>query len=347
VTPEAEPDPARLAAATELASRAREPALARNVLFGTAGWTDPSLVKSGLFYPRGTKASKDRLAHYARHFSLVEVDATYYTLLPPEMAERWIAATPAHFVFDVKAHPILTGHPIDTARLPGDIRASLGQRGVEETRLYPHQLPTDVHVEIERRFREFIDVFVNGARLGAVLLQFPPWFQATRGHARVIEDVCRRWESIPVSVEFRHSSWVEASRRERVFSMLRELRASYVVVDEPEAAIGGVPAVPMVTNPELAIVRFHGQNAAGWRRGASVAERFRYLYAPEELAAWTLPVKRLAAEAKKVHAVFNNCVRNYAVVGAKGLSVLLEESPEPEGAEEGEGDAGAGSPPVL
>jgi len=80
-----------------------------------------------------------------------------------------------------------------------------------------------------------------------------------------------------------------------------------------------------VTNPELALLRFHGHNRAGWsKKGASVHERFDYLYAKSELAAWVEPVRRLASEAKQVHAIFNNCVRNYAVLGAKGLSVLLQ-----------------------
>ena len=48
------------------------------------------------------------------------------------------------------------------------------------------------------------------------------------------------------------------------------------------------------------------------------------LYAPEELASWARPVRALADKASRVHAIFNNCVRNYAVLGAKGLSVLVE-----------------------
>jgi uncharacterized protein YecE (DUF72 family) len=324
VTAEPAPDQASLEAATELASKAPEPAVCDNVLFGTAGWTDPTLVKSGLFYPRGTKTAKDRLAHYGKHFSLVEVDATYYTILPPEMAERWIETTPDRFVFDVKAHPVLTGHPVDTTRLPGDLRLALAESGHEGRRVYPDKIPGELRAEMERRFRAFLDVLLAKDRLGALLLQFPPWFQSTKGNAREIEGVAQRLAGIPLSVEFRHPSWVEAGRRDRVFDMLRALRASYVIVDEPDVATGGVPAVLAVTNPDLAIVRFHGHNVAGWRKGTTVQQRFDYLYSPEELKAWVSPVRKLAGEAKKVHAVFNNCVRNYAVLDAKGLSVLLE-----------------------
>jgi uncharacterized protein YecE (DUF72 family) len=326
----ADPGEELVGEATALAARAPEPAVFGNVVCGTAGWIHPSLVKSGLFYPKGMKTSKDRLAHYAAHFDFVEVDASYYTLLPPDMAARWLEGTPPRFVFDVKAFPVFTGHPVDVSRLPGDLRVELERRGHEERRIYADKLPADVRAEMERRFRDFVDVFAKANRLGALLLQFPPWFQATRGNARVVEEVAKKLEGVPVSVEFRHPSWVGDGRRDRVFDMLRAIGASYVVVDEPAGEVGGVPPVVAVTNPELAIVRFHGQNSAAWRRGVSVAERFRYLYSPEELKAWTAPVKELAKQAKKVHAVFNNCVRNYAVLDAKGLAVLLsEETGEP------------------
>jgi uncharacterized protein YecE (DUF72 family) len=330
VTGGASPDAELDGAATALAERAPEPAVAGNVLCGTAGWIHPSLVKSGLFYPKGMKTSKDRLAHYAAHFPFVEVDASYYTILPPDMAARWVDLTPEHFIFDVKAFPIFTGHPVDASRLPKDLREELERSGHEGRRIYPDKLPEAVRAEMERRFRMFLDVFIARERLGALLLQFPPWFQSTRKNARTIEETAERLEGIPLAVEFRHPSWVEDARKDRVFDMLRAIGASYVVVDEPVAEIGNVPPIAVVTNPELAVVRFHGQNAAAWRRGTSVAERFRYLYSPEELKAWVAPVRELAKEAKKVHAVFNNCVRNYAVLDAKGLAVLLEEGYERE-----------------
>lgn len=126
-----------------------------------------------------------------------------------------------------------------------------------------------------------------------------------------------------MAVEFRHPSWLSAERRERVFALLQELGLAYVVVDEPVAHGGGVPAVFRVTREELAIFRLHGHNAAGWRRGASVAERFDYLYEPRELLQWQAPLRRIADQARQVHVVFNNCVRDFAVLGAKDLAAIL------------------------
>jgi uncharacterized protein YecE (DUF72 family) len=326
VTPRAipEPDPERYLAAAELAERAPEPASVGNVRFGTAGWTDRTLVKPGLFYPRGTRSARERLEFYARHFTLVEVDATYYTLIAPELSARWAEITPDRFRFDVKAHPVVTGHPVDVTRLPVDLRDALSAAGHEQ-RVYPDRMPAEIAGEIERRFRASLEPLRAAGKLASVLVQFPPWFHATRGNSRRLEAVAERWQELPLAVEFRHRSWLEERRRERVLDLLRRQRLSYVCVDEPDVAAGGVPPLTTVTNPALAVVRFHGHNAGGWsKQGASVHERFDYVYTPGELRGWVAPLVRLAAEAESVHAVFNNCVRNYAVLNAKGLAVLLE-----------------------
>jgi uncharacterized protein YecE (DUF72 family) len=139
-----------------------------------------------------------------------------------------------------------------------------------------------------------------------------------------LEQLADRW-SLPISIEFRHPSWLAEERRERVFSLLQRLGWAYVIVDEPSSPVGGVPPVVAVTSEALAVIRLHGQNAQGWRPGATVAERFDYLYQPHQLSHWLEPIRRVSREAKQVHVVFNNCVRDYAIVGAKGLAALLTE----------------------
>jgi uncharacterized protein YecE (DUF72 family) len=318
-----EADPKLVARVSELADRAPEPALVGSVRVGSAGWTDPTLIKSGTFYPRVTQSAQERLEFYAERFRLVEVDATYYSLIPAETAVRWAEWTPEDFRFDVKAFPILTQHPIELSRLPGDLKGALEQAGFER-RVYPDKLPREIAGEIELRFRLLLEPLLASGKLASVFLQFPPWFTATRKNARFIEDVAERWQDVPLSVEFRHPSWLDDGRRERMLALLRSCRLSYICVDEPHGEGAGVPPWLVVTNPELAVLRFHGKNVSGWhKKGASVHERFNYLYSPEELAAWVQGVKQLAGEAKQVHAVFNNCVRNYAVLNARALASLL------------------------
>src|SRR5207247_1047275 len=71
-----------LAAVPPLAALDRGPMPARvgNVGFGTASWTDRSLLASRAFYPPAASTPERRLRYYARHFPVVEVDATYYAL---------------------------------------------------------------------------------------------------------------------------------------------------------------------------------------------------------------------------------------------------------------------------
>lgn len=318
-----DPEAAPLEAATELALRAPTPARLANVVAGTAGWTEPTLIKSGLFYPRVSMSAKDRLEFYAAHFSMVEVDATYYTLLTHETVQRWCDATPLDFVFHIKAHPVLTGHPIDLKKLPKDLREPIESLGFEN-RVYAERLPVELQQELERRFFAPLELLEQADKLGVILLQYPPWFTATRGNVKRIEELRRRYPAVRFAVEFRNKSWLEPRRSERVFAMLKSERMTYVAVDEPEGEVGGLPPTLAVTTPEFAYLRFHGRNRAAWsRRGATVQERFDYLYSQEELGAWVGPTRKAAAEAERVHAVFNNCVQNYAVLNAKGLVVLL------------------------
>ena len=317
------PAPELYAEADALSRLAPVPALNGRVRFGTAGWSDPSLSRGALFYPKGVKTAEGRLRHYAEHFQLVEVDATYYALLAPETVARWVEWTPASFHFDVKAHPVLTGHPIERRRLPADLAAAMPS-ALDGARVYADALPTELAREIEQRYFASLAPVLDAARLSSILLQFPPWFEATRGNARQLEALRERYPSAPFSVEFRHRSWLELGRRDRVIELLRAQQLAYVVVDEPDVERGGVPALAVVTSTRLAVLRFHGQNRRAWSNPrATVAERFNYLYAKAELAAWTEQIRRLSDEAEEVHAVFNNCVRNYAILNAKGLAALL------------------------
>jgi uncharacterized protein YecE (DUF72 family) len=181
-----EPDAETLASAGALAERAPEPARVGSVFFGTAGWIHPSLVKSKAFYPPGATSASARLRYYGAHFPLVEVDATYYSLLPRSMSERWLEDTPPDFKFDVKAFPSFTGHPIDVARLPTDLRTRFLELG-EARRVYPDKLPPELEQELSARFLDSIEPLSSAGRLGAILLQFPPWFTATKKNAHAIE----------------------------------------------------------------------------------------------------------------------------------------------------------------
>ena len=85
------------------------------VRFGTASWTDPTMTAPGVFYPKGLSTAEERLRYYASQFPVVEVDATYYALPSKRTSESWVERTPEDFVFDIKAHALMTGQPTEVA----------------------------------------------------------------------------------------------------------------------------------------------------------------------------------------------------------------------------------------
>jgi uncharacterized protein YecE (DUF72 family) len=313
-------DGALLREATALAARAPLPARLGNVAMATAGWTDPSLIASGRFYPPAARSAEDKLRFYAKHFSLVEVDATYYALPNVEVARRWVERTPGDFVFDIKAFSLLTGHAVDASRLPLELRVALASN---DTRVSADRVDEAVTEACWQRFLYGISPLREANKLGSVLLQFPPWLDATRGNARVVERARARLGSIPATIEFRHASWGEPSRFERVIDWLRDIRAAYVCVDEPQGHRNSMPAHVAVSDPSLAVVRFHGRRRDVWDKPVSVQEKYAYLYSPDELRPWVDKVQSLAQKAESVHVVFNNCNSNYAVLGAKDLTAEL------------------------
>src|SRR5207247_1483164 len=64
----------------------------------------------------------ERLGWYAQHFELVEVNSTFYSVPEPRMVERWCAATPDDFMFDVKLHQLFSFHSTPAKLLPPDLQ---------------------------------------------------------------------------------------------------------------------------------------------------------------------------------------------------------------------------------
>src|SRR5579872_1653922 len=146
------------------------------ILVGTAGWTDRTLTARGVFYPKSATTAEARLRYYATRFPMVEVDATYYALPTPRMAEYWVERTTAGFVFDIKAFALMTGHPVETARLPPDLRSTLPAAMAKKPRVYPKDLPRETTDAVWSEFRKALEPLVQARKLGAVLLQYPRWF---------------------------------------------------------------------------------------------------------------------------------------------------------------------------
>jgi uncharacterized protein YecE (DUF72 family) len=90
-------------------------AKSERILVGTASWSDPGFVER--WYPKKMPAG-ERLAWYALHFEMVEVNSTFYSVPDPRMVERWCRSTPDGFTFDVKLHQLLSRHSTNVKLLP-------------------------------------------------------------------------------------------------------------------------------------------------------------------------------------------------------------------------------------
>jgi uncharacterized protein YecE (DUF72 family) len=275
------------------------------ILVGTASWTDKTLIECGRFYPRETKTPEARLRYYASIFPLVEVDSSYYGIPAPANANNWAERTPEHFVFNVKAFRLFTGHQTDPKVLHKDIKEALGSTRT----LYYRSTPPEIRDELWRRFIDAIAPLKAAGKLGLVHFQFPPWLMCNReGHAHV-QHCVEQMAGHTLSVEFRHQSWFDASHRAGTLAFLRELRVVHTVVDGPQGFASSVPMLAEATHPDCALVRLHGRNAETYNvKGASsAAERFDYDYPDQELKELVYEVVRLAYKARHTHIIFNNC----------------------------------------
>jgi len=296
-----------------------------DVRVGTGGWTDRTLTAHGVFYPDDAKTPEDRLRFYASRFALVEADMGFYAIPERALTERWVERTPDDFVFDVKAHALMTGHATDVARLPRVIRDEIPSD--VGPRVYAKDLPPELDDAVWRLFRDAMTPLHEAGKVGAILLQFAPWVIPNRGTPAMFARVRERMGELPVSMEFRNPSWLTPRLRERLWAQLREYHMTYVVTDTPQGTKTSLPIVPAVTTPDLAVVRLHGRRSELWgAREATVLEKYRYLYDAEELAEWLPNILELAEQAERVHIVFNNCYANYGTTNAAELAALIDDS---------------------
>lgn len=294
------------------------------VRVGTASWTDPTMTAGTVFYPAGADSAEERLQYYASQFPLVEVDSTYYALPARRTAELWRDRTPPDFVFDVKAHALMTGQPTETKRLPKVIRESLPAELADKKRLYARDLPRELRDEIWAMFMDGLEPLREAGQLGSILLQYPRWFFPISQSRDEILEARELLGGHPFAVELRNASWFNEKNRDRTMRFLTDNALPFVMVDEPQGFKSSVPPIVAVTSPELAVMRFHGRRTETWEaKGIPVVERFRYLYDREELGEWAPQLRDAAKQTRDLHVLMNNCYANYGSTNARELALLL------------------------
>ena len=93
-------------------------------------------------------------------------------------------------------------------------------------------------------------------------------------------------------------------------------------------------------------MRLHGRNRDTYfARNVSAADRFDYLYTPDELEEWAPKVRELAEGTDVTYVMFNNCKYDYAPRNARELAEIL--GPELVAAVAGRDERAAGARAVA
>ncbi|UUI03932.1 DUF72 domain-containing protein [Oceanobacillus jeddahense] len=267
------------------------------IQIGLTGWGDHDSI-----YADDTKAH-EKLQEYSSHFPVVELDASFYAVQPIHNMEKWVRETPANFQFIVKAYQGMTGHD---------------REGKEN--------PFEKKAEMFQAFQESIEPLQRAGKLGAVLFQFPPWFDCRKENVNYIRYCKQQMNDIPVALEFRQQSWYEERFQQQTLDFMKQEGWIHAIADEPQAGEKSVPFVPVVTTKDKVIIRLHGRNVHGWNfSGNANWRKVRYLYEynEKELTALAEEVKRLEKQCKEVIVLFNNNSGRHAAGNAKQFQKML------------------------
>lgn len=244
----------------------------------------------------------DRLPTYSGHFSIVEIDSSFYAVQPVKNYARWVEQTPDGFRFIIKAYQGMTGH----------------LRGKKNY--------YDSSEEMFRAFHSSIQPVIESGKLAMTLFQFPPWFDCTQENISVLRTTKEFMKDVPCALEFRNSSWYSPPFHDMTLQFMKEEGWIHTVVDEPQAGSGSVPVVPVATSPELTLVRLHGRNVSGWHQSHHPdwrKLRYLYRYSTKELEEWCERLLQLEKFSNIVYVVFNNNSGGDATDNAKELQGML------------------------
>lgn len=287
------------------------------ILVGTASWSDPGFVER--WYPKKMPAG-ERLNWYAQHFDLVEVNSTFYSVPEPRMVERWCAATPDDFTFDVKLHQLFSFHSTPAKLLPPALQRRVETDARERVKSTP-----DLQEALLKIFLRATSIFRDAGKLGVFLLQLSPAFSPRKHELVELVPLIEMLSDYELAIEFRNRNWAVGDQLQATMDFLQKRHAIFVNVDTPESDHFMVmPSdVDEVTNSNIAYLRLHGRNANAYITGKTVAARFDYDYRENEIAEVAHRSRKLAREARELHVIFNNNNLDYAPHAALRLRKAL------------------------
>jgi uncharacterized protein YecE (DUF72 family) len=237
------------------------------VHIGTSGWHYPHW--RGPFYPEKLPAAK-MLEFYTRHFDTVELNNTFYRLPVESGLETWRESTPKGFCFAAKGSRFLTHMKKLKDPEPG-----------------------------VAKFFERVDRLGN--KLGPVVFQLPPWWEA---NAERLEAFLA---ALPprhrYAFELRNATW----RTPEICRILRRHNTAFCIFE----IAGQFSGLEITAN--FTYVRLHGPGGA-----------YQGSYSRPALRKWAQRIGEWRKDLRAVYIYFDNDQAAYAVENARDLKRMVE-----------------------
>jgi uncharacterized protein YecE (DUF72 family) len=233
---------------------------------GTSGWHYKHW--RGPFYPEKLAPSK-MLGYYAAHFDTVEINSSFYRLPLESGLNTWRDSTPKNFHFAVKGSRFLTHMKKLKAPEPG-----------------------------VAKFFERVDLL--GEKLGPVVFQLPPWWEANPSRLEAFLEALPRRRRY--AFELRNPTW----HTPEINAILRRHNAAFCIFE-----IAGFFSGIEIT-ADFTYVRLHGPGGA-----------YQGSYSRETLGDWALRIKEWRRDLRAAYIYFDNDQAAYAVENALALKRMV------------------------
>ncbi len=255
---------------------------------GCQGWAYDDWVTGPadkpIFYPNGTR-NEHMLEIYARAFSTIEVDSTFYAIPSVSSVNNWVKRTPEGFRFALK--------------FPQEVTHQLLFRGESVTVL--------------EGFCERVRVL--GEKLACILIQTPPMFDCGVENFRALNDFLNHIpHDLRFAIEFRNREWIDT----HVIDLLGKHEVAYSLVQGQwlrDADIRWIAANPTT---DFTYIRWMGERDL---TRFDIIQRPQ----DANLQRWSRLIDFLKPQFEDIYAYFSNFYEGFAVASANKLKTLLSQ----------------------
>jgi uncharacterized protein YecE (DUF72 family) len=252
---------------------------------GTQGWNYDGWV--GPFYPPGTRAG-DYLDLYAKAFSTVEVDSTFYAIPSTASIQSWRKRAPEGFTYSLK----------------------LTQEITHQNRLSDSQ---QVLLHFCERAREL------GDKLALILIQMPPDF-SPRSSSALEKFLPLLPSDLRFAIEFRDRTWLNRENGERTLLALGDHRVALALTDSKwmpcELMFRLTERLDKWAIKDFAYVRWLGP------RELTDFSRVQ-INRDQELAMWAEAFGALRQHVRQIFGYFNNHFQGHSPASCNQFKRLL------------------------